>query len=115
MHTLDEMLLLQSRFPDNIIQYSAYREGHIIGGITFYISQQVVHGQYSGTNDEGKEYGAMEAIYEQVMYQDYKDWPYLDFGSSTEEQGSVINAGLIAHKEGYGGRGVVYDTYEWEL
>ena len=81
----------------------------------FYISQQVVHGQYSGTNDEGKEYGAMEAIYEQVMYQDYKDWPYLDFGSSTEEQGSVINAGLIAHKEGYGGRGVVYDTYEWEV
>ena len=57
----------------------------------------------------------MEAIYEQVMYQDYKDWLYLDFGSSTEEQGSVINAGLIAHKEGYGGRGVVYDTYEWEL
>ena len=57
----------------------------------------------------------MEAIYEQVMYQDYKDWPYLDFGSSTEEQGSVINAGLTAHKEGYGGRGVVYDTYEWEL
>lgn len=115
VHTLDEMLLLQSRFPDNIIQYSAYREGRIIGGITFYISQQVVHGQYSGTNDEGKEYGAMETIYEQVMYQDYKDWPYLDFGSSTEEQGSVINAGLIAHKEGYGGRGVVYDTYEWEL
>lgn len=114
VHTLAEIELLKSRFPDNIIQYSAYRDGHIIGGLTFYISQQVVHGQYSATNDEGKEYGAMEAIYERIMYHDYEDYPYLDFGSSTEEQGRVINEGLIAHKEGYGGRGVVYDTYEWE-
>ncbi len=115
VHTLEEIQLLQSRFPDNIIQYSAYRNGHIIGGITFYITQQVVHGQYSATNDEGKEYGAMEAIYEQIMYHDYSDMVYLDFGSSTEEEGSVVNTGLIAHKEGYGGRGVVYDTYEWDL
>ena len=28
---------------------------------------------------------------------------------------SNINEGLIAHKEGYGGRGVVYDTYEWTV
>jgi hypothetical protein len=114
VHSLEELLLLKSRFPTDIIQYNAYRDGHVIGGITFYISPQVVHGQYSGTNDEGKEYGAMEAIYERVL-DDYKDWKYLDFGSSTEQGGSVINPGLIAHKEGYGGRGVVYDTYIWDL
>lgn len=115
VHRLDEIQQLQRNFPDNIIQYSAYRNGRIIGGITFYISRHVVHGQYSATNDEGKEYGAMEAIYERVIYNDYSNYTYLDFGSSTEEQGSVINRGLIAHKEGYAGRGVVYDTYEWEL
>jgi L-lactate utilization protein LutB len=115
VHTLQEMELLKSRFPENIIQYNAYRNGHIIGGLTFYITQQVVHGQYSSTNDEGKEFGAMEAIYEQIMYHDYPDYPYLDFGSSTEQQGAWINEGLIAHKEGYGGRGVVYDTYEWTV
>ncbi len=115
VHTLQEMELLKSRFPENIIQYNAYRNGHIIGGLTFYITQQVVHGQYSSTNDEGKEFGAMEAIYERIMYHDYPDYPYLDFGSSTEQQGAWLNEGLIAHKEGYGGRGVVYDTYEWTV
>lgn len=115
VHSLSEMLLLKSRFPNDIIQYNAYREGRIIGGLTVYVSQQVIHGQYSSTNDEGKEYGAMEAIYEQLMYKDYPSYPYLDFGSSTEQQCSVINGGLISHKEGYGGRGVCYDTYEWEL
>ena len=35
VHTLQEMELLKSRFPENIIQYNAYRNGHIIGGLTF--------------------------------------------------------------------------------
>jgi len=115
VHTLNEMLLLKEKFPKQIIQYNAYKDEHIIGGLTFYITQQVIHGQYSSTNSEGKEYGAMEAIYEQIMYKDYPGYPYLDFGSSTEDNCSFINEGLIAHKEGYGGRGVVYDTYEWDL
>ncbi len=113
VHTKEEMLLLKSRFPNEIIQYNAYLNEQIIGGITFYIMPNVIHGQYSSTNDLGKQYGAMEAIYEQVMYHDYTDYTYLDFGSSTEENGSIINEGLIAHKEGYGGRAVCYDTYEW--
>ena len=115
VHTLEEIALLKSRFPKNIIQYSAYKDGHIIGGILFYITPQVVHCQYISTNTEGKELGAMEAIYEQVMYHDYPQYPYLDFGSSTEQNGAFLNEGLISHKEGYGGRSVVYDTYEWSL
>ena len=115
VHSLAEIKMLKERFPDNIIQYNAYKDRQIIGGLTVYLSQQVVHGQYSATNDAGKENGAMEAIYEQLMYKDYPNVPYLDFGSSTENNCSVINAGLIAHKEGYGGRGVCYDTYEWEV
>ena len=112
VHTLEEIALLKSRFPKNIIQYSAYKDEHIIGGILFYITPQVVHCQYISTNAEGRELGAMEAIYEQVMYHDYPQYPYLDFGSSTEQNGSILNEGLISHKEGYGGRSVVYDTYE---
>lgn len=115
VHTLEEMKLLKSRFPNNIIQYNAYKDGNIIGGITFYMMRNVIHGQYSSTNSIGKDLGAMEAIYDKVMYHDYPDYQYLDFGSSTEDNCSVINKGLISHKEGYGGRGVVYDTYEWEL
>ena len=115
VHTLEEMQLLKSRFPDNIIQYNAYLDGQIVGGITFYVMGHVLHGQYSGTNDVGKKSGAMEAIYNQVMYHDYADMRYLDFGTSNEQGGQVLNEGLIAHKEGYGGRTVCYDTYEWDL
>ena len=115
VHTLDEILLLKSRFPQNIIQYNAYLGDELVGGITFYIMGHVLHGQYSGTNDEGKQCGAMEAIYEQVMFHDFVDMRYLDFGTSNEDGGRLLNEGLIAHKEGYGGRTVCYDTYEWTL
>ncbi len=115
VHTLEEITLLKSRFPDKIIQYNAWMGDEIVGGITFYVMGHVLHGQYSGTNDKGKQYGAMEAIYNQVMFQDYVHMRYLDFGTSNEEGGRVLNEGLIAHKEGYGGRTVCYDTYEWIL
>ena len=115
VHTLDEILMLKSRFPQNIIQYNAYMGNELVGGITFYIMGHVLHGQYSGTNDEGKQCGAMEAIYEQVMYHDFVDMRYLDFGTSNEDGGRLLNEGLIAHKEGYGGRTICYDTYEWTL
>lgn len=115
VHSLAEMQLLQSRFPNNIIQYNAYKEGHIVGGITFYLSHNVVHAQYSSGNAEGMALGAMEIIYDKIMHEDYPNYAYLDLGSSTEQECSVINEGLISFKEGYGGRAVVYDTYEWTL
>lgn len=115
VHTIEEMLLLKSRFQKEIVQYNAYIGQQIVGGITFYVMGHVLHGQYSSTNDEGKHCGAMEAIYEQVMYHDFPHCTYLDFGTSNEEGGRILNEGLIAHKEGYGGRTVCYDTYEWSL
>lgn len=115
VHSLAEMQLLQSRFPNNIIQYNAYKEGRIVGGITIYLSHNVVHAQYSSGNAEGMALGAMEIIYDKIMHEDYPNYAYLDLGSSTEQECSVINEGLISFKEGYGGRAVVYDIYEWTL
>ena len=71
VHSLAEMQLLQSRFPNNIIQYNAYKEGHIVGGITIYLSHNVVHAQYSSGNAEGMALGAMEIIYDKIMHEDY--------------------------------------------
>ena len=112
---LQEILLLKSRFPQLIKQYNAYVGDMLVGGITFYVMGHVLHGQYSATNDVGKECGAMEAIYQQVIDSDFAYCRFLDFGTSNEQGGLVLNEGLIAHKEGYGGRTVCYDTYEWML
>lgn len=114
VHTVEEIELLHSRFPKHIIQYNAYYEGEVVAGLTFYLSPQVLHGQYCSSTPVGKKVGAVDAIYERAMYEDFPDYQYLDFGRSTEGDGSILNDGLVAQKEGFGGRAICYDTYEWE-
>ncbi len=48
-------------------------------------------------------------------YYDRSDKRYFDFGISTEQDGSYLNNGLIAHKEGFDARAITYDTYKEDV
>ncbi len=87
----------------------------MLGGTVLYISRKVVHTQYISVSEEGKQSHALDALFQDLIKIRYKDLDYFDFGTSNEEGGKVLNACIIYQKEGFGGRGVVYDTYEWEL
>ena len=116
VHSLAEIELLHERFPQNIVLYQAVREGQVLGGVVLYVTPQVVHAQYSSATPEGKSLGAIDAIYERIMHHDYKDFPYFDFGRSTENaDGSGLNETLVFQKEGFGARGLCYDIYEYDL
>lgn len=115
VHTVDEMKLLHSRFPKHIVLYTATLNGEVIGGVVMYLTPQVAHAQYSSATPEGKRLGVLDAIYDRIMHQDMKDYPYFDFGKSTEDAGRILNEQLVFQKEGFGGRAVCYDTYEWNL
>ena len=115
VHSLQEIELLHGRFPQNIQLYQAVREGKVLGGVLLYISSQVVHAQYSSASPEGKKLGVIDLLYDQI-FKDYRDYPYFDFGRSTEHpDGSGLNENLVFQKEGYGGRGLCYDIYEWDV
>lgn len=115
VHSLAEITLLHDRFPDRLVLYTASVEGKMVGGLVVYLSPQVVHAQYSSATPYGKEIGAMDALYDYVIHEEYPDYQYLDFGRSTEDDGSVLNATLVSQKEGFAGRTICYDTYEWDL
>ena len=115
VHTVDEMKLLHSRFPKHIVLYTATLNREVIGGVVMYLTPQVAHAQYSSATPEGKRLGVLDAIYDRIMHQDLKDYPYFDFGKSTEDAGHILNEQLVFQKEGFGGRAVCYDTYEWNL
>jgi hypothetical protein len=115
VHTLKEITLLQSRFPQNIKLYQAVKEGEVLGGVVLYVSQQVVHAQYSSATPEGKKLGVIDLLYDRI-FSDYQGYPYFDFGRSTEHpDGSGLNEKLVFQKEGFGGRGLCYDIYEYDL
>lgn len=116
VHTLEEMELLHSRFPEEIVLYLARREdGTPVAGTVLYVTPQVVHAQYISASPEGKHLHAVDALFRQIIEKDYVGHPYIDFGKSTEDDGTVLNETLIYQKEGFGGRGVCYDWYEWSV
>lgn len=115
VHTASEMKLLMSRFPNNIKLYVAKMNGEIVGGTLIYVTSQVVHTQYISASLEGKKHGALDLLFDYIINKVYANFRYFDFGKSTEQGGAYLNEPLIFQKEGFGGRGVCYDWYQWEL
>lgn len=114
VHTASEMKLLMSRFPNNIRLYVAKMNGEIVGGTLIYVTPQVVHTQYISASVEGKKHGALDLLFDYIINKVYANCRYFDFGKSTEQGGAYLNEPLIFQKEGFGGRGVCYDWYQWE-
>lgn len=115
VHTASEMKLLMSRFPNSIKLYVAKMNGEIVGGTLIYVTPQVVHTQYISASVEGKKHGALDLLFDYIINKVYANCRYFDFGKSTEQGGAYLNEPLIFQKEGFGGRGVCYDWYQWEL
>ena len=115
VHSKEELELLMHRFPDNILCFVVEKDDAIIGGSILYVTPQVIHTQYIAATELGKELGALDALFDHLIHKCRWNAPYFDFGKSTEDEGIFLNRNLIHQKEGFGGRGVIYDTYEWDL
>ncbi len=115
VHTLEEIELLASRFPDNIRLFVARHEGAIIAGAVVYETDMVAHTQYLAVSDEGIHHHALDGLIAYLAEERYASKPYLDLGTSMEPTTSMLNEGLIFQKEGFGARAVVYDAYSVPL
>lgn len=115
VHTLQEINLLHSRFPENIRLFTAAKEGEVLGGTVIYVTPVVVHAQYISANLEGKQFRVIDALFDYILHDCKWDARYFDFGTSNEEDGRILVEPLIYQKEGFGGRGVCFDWYEWAL
>ena len=73
---------------------------------------QVAHTQYSVSSEASRAAGALDLLLDWLIREVYPDKPCFSFGISTEEGGTVLNEGLIAQKEGFGGSAFVHDFYE---
>ena len=115
VHTADELRLLQGRFPDNIKLWLVYDGDTPVGGTLLFLTPQVLHTQYISATPYGKQHGAIDLLFDHLIYNIYADYRYIDFGKSTVSDSADLNEQLIFQKEGFGARAVCYDTYEYEL
>lgn len=115
VHTEKELSLLVSRFPDSIKLFMAYDGEEALGGTLVFVMNEIVHTQYIAASPKGKTVGALDMVFDELINEEFSNYRFLDFGKSTEQHGIWLNKNLIHQKEGFGGRGVCYDVYEWNV
>lgn len=115
VHTLQEMRLLQSRFPDNIRLFAATRGGHVLAGVLTYRCGTVMHAQYIAAGPEARRERLLPALYAHIMREACSGVRYFDFGISCEQGGRVLNESLDSHKARLGGRCTVYPSFVLDL
>lgn len=116
VHTLDEILLLSSRFSQNISLVATFDGKRMLGGTVLYSTPEVTKTQYISATDEGKATGALDLLFDHLLGSlGNGGQRFFDFGTSNQRESDDLCPSLIFQKEGFGGRAVCYDTYEWEL
>lgn len=113
VHSVAELELLSSRFPDQVQLHVAMGGENMLAGTLLFFFETAVHTQYMATGTEGRSAGALDLlIARSIELARTTGKTYFSFGKSTEGDGRVLNTGLIAQKEGFGARAIVLDTYE---
>ncbi|MGB0896758.1 MAG: GNAT family N-acetyltransferase [Flavobacteriaceae bacterium] len=112
VHSLEEIKLLASNFPENIKQVNVYKGEKLVAGSTVFLTKTTIHPQYVSGNSDKNKYGSLDVLYDYIINHFKTDKHYFDFNISSEKNGAIINKGLIFWKEGCGARSVVANNYQ---
>ncbi len=112
VHSLEEIQRLHQRFPNNIRQFNVYHQEELVAGTTLFVSNKVAHSQYISGNSTKNQLGSLDFLHNHLIADVFKDLHYFDFGTSHEDNGRKINAGLLYWKESFGAKTTVQDFYE---
>ncbi len=114
VHTLEELIKLASRFPENIkLKTARDRSGELLAGAVLYITDTCTHTQYISSTERGRHMRAVDLLLDTVIRQAQTEW--VDLGTSCLDGGHILNTGLINQKYGFGLRGTTYSTYTLDL
>ncbi len=112
VHTVDELVLLHSRFPSEIEFYVVESKGEMQAGVMLFDCGMTVHAQYICSTPTAREHGLLSLLMQSVINQSAMHGArYFDFGICNEDAGRYLNVGLAAQKYGLGGTGVAYPRF----
>jgi hypothetical protein len=111
VHSLQEIKLLALRFPENIQQINVYKDEKIVAGTTVFLTKTTIHPQYVSGNLDKNTFGSLDLVYDFIINHYTANKRYFDFNISSEENGTVLNEGLLFWKESCGARTFTADNY----
>ena len=115
-HSLSEIQLLRSLFPEEIVLVVGQIGADIVAGTVLFQSGAAMHLRYEAADDRGRQSAALDPVLEaSIRLALAKGCRHFEFGISTEDQGRVLNSSLDDFKRSFGAGGTVYEHYELDL
>lgn len=114
-HSREEMIDLKKRFPNEIILHAAFVGNEMCAGILCFETPNCVRFQYIASTLEGKDKGALDLLFATLIQETYSKKNFIDFGTSTNNQGASLALGISQQKEGFGARTSVQPIYTLAL
>lgn len=116
-HSLEEILYLQNKLPNNIKLFGAYHNNIMLAGVVIYYSNKVAHAQYIANSEKGMKVSALDGLFFYLisLYSDSPEIEYFDFGISTEDSGKTLNTGLVKYKEEFGSTPTTHLTLSLDI
>jgi len=115
VHSVAEMEHLTALFPNNMKLFACYSGTEMLAGIIVYTSARVMRAQYIASSAAGRKAGALDLVIDHLIRAGAAAVDYIDLGTSDEQSGRVLNAGLMDQKEGFGARSVALEQYRVDL
>jgi hypothetical protein len=116
VHTLDEIRVLLSRFPDQIRLTTAVAADQVVAGVLLFVVPTAVHAQYICANEVGYTLHALDAVIEHcIAAASLGSARWFSMGISNEANGWVLNDGLYRFKTEFGAGAVAHEFYELDL
>lgn len=114
VHTLEEIMLLKMRFPDNIRHFNVYDAESLVCGTTVFITKNVVKPQYISGSENNNALGSIDFLYHYLITTIAKNKTFFDLGPSHENNGLSIVKNINFWKESFGAHSLVQEFYEVE-
>jgi len=116
VHTLEEIRVLQSRFPREIQVRCGIIDDQVEAGVVLFNSSRAWHAQYIASSARGYESSVLDAVFDSIIGEaETSGARFFDFGTSNEDGGEVLNDGLYRFKHEFGGGGVAHEFYQINL
>jgi len=116
VHSLGELRRLQALFPQDIECIAGRVSGRVLAGVVLFWCGTAAHSQYIASNAEARPLCVLDAVIEACIRRARdRGLRWFDFGTSTEQAGTVLNSGLYDYKTSYGAGSTAYEFYELSL
>lgn len=116
VHSLGQMRDLAGRFPDEIALASGHLDSEVVAGAVLFTTGAVVHTQYLASSTRGRASAALDLVLRDcIEHAAAEGKRYFSLGTSTVQDGLVLNEGLHTFKTRFGAGGLVHEGYSIAL